>query len=479
MSSLLRLKSYEKCDKKLARYKVNSIYSVIGYLREHSCFKNNANLFPNDIIYQIIEFYHIDNDYIQRLLTDDIPTTLDPQQSFMAKLKLCQHPLVLTDATYSNEIYKQAIDAKIVHFQHLNQTITLFNTQNVDIHQIEEIMTMISNHIFRPLPIPLPLKLERDVKDDLYPDNDEKNDGKPPWKEWNHLIWSYELLLRLVIMTNIDKKLMAKVMRKQNFVSKLIELLATPNAKEREYIKTILHRIYGRIMNLREDMRKFFGNYLLSVIYDEQYPELSVPDGKIVYRYGGVCDILEIYASIGHGLSLPVKREHIEFIWKVIIPLHSCKKYPLFAEHLRSVSSILTTKDFAIGRMILYGLLRHWPRFDCTKQVLFIKEMWEIVHKLMSDKGFVSDKNGMSSLLMVIDKFIECTKSTNYNVVECVLEIFDKNEFVEVVRLNEELIWSKLEPVLVELSNDRKFGMIAKRIKNGIPIALCIINKLC
>ncbi len=55
----------------------------------------------------------------------------------------------------------------------------------------------------------------------------------------------YEFLLRYVVSNDTDAKV-AKKYIDQQFVLKLLELFDSEDPRERDYLKTILHRIYGK-----------------------------------------------------------------------------------------------------------------------------------------------------------------------------------------------------------------------------------------
>ncbi len=58
----------------------------------------------------------------------------------------------------------------------------------------------------------------------------------------------YEFLLRYVVSNDTDAKV-AKRYIDQQFVLKLLELFDSEDPRERDYLKTILHRIYGKSIN--------------------------------------------------------------------------------------------------------------------------------------------------------------------------------------------------------------------------------------
>ena len=56
----------------------------------------------------------------------------------------------------------------------------------------------------------------------------------------------YEFLLRYVVSNDTDAKV-AKKYIDQGFVTRLLELFDSEDPRERDYLKTILHRVYGKV----------------------------------------------------------------------------------------------------------------------------------------------------------------------------------------------------------------------------------------
>ena len=91
----------------------------------------------------------------------------------------------------------------------------------------------VSANIFRPLPA-------RSKDTPFDPEEDE------PILEpaWPHLHIVYEFFLRFVVSGSTE----AKVSRKYidtNLITRFLELFDSEDPRERDYLKTILHRIYG------------------------------------------------------------------------------------------------------------------------------------------------------------------------------------------------------------------------------------------
>ena len=106
----------------------------------------------------------------------------------------------------------------------------------------------------------------------------------------------YEFLLRYVVSTDTEAR-HAKKHIDHEFILKLLELFDSEDPRERDYLKTILHRIYGKFMVHRSFVRKAINNVFYRFIFETE-------------RHAGIAELLEILGSIINGFALPLKEEH-------------------------------------------------------------------------------------------------------------------------------------------------------------------------
>lgn len=106
-----------------------------------------------------------------------------------------------------------------------------------------------------------------------------------------------------------------------SFIKRYIELFDSEDPRERDYVKTILHRIYGKFLKLRPIIKDQIMNLLLRIT---QHSE----------THNGLTELLEILGSITSGLAVPLKPEHLDFFKKVLIPLHKVKEMSNFNTQL-------------------------------------------------------------------------------------------------------------------------------------------------
>lgn len=222
----------------------------------------------------------------------------------------------------------------------------------------EELIRMVSVNVFRCLP---PASHENMGLDGADPDEDE------PWLEpaWLHMQLVYEILLRFIVSNETDTKI-AKRYIDHFFVLKLLDLFDSEDPREREYLKTILHRIYGKFMVHRPFIRKAINNVFYRFIFE-------------IERHSGVAELLEILGSIINGFALPMKEEHKLFLIRALIPLHKPKSIHMYHQQLSYCIVQFVEKDYKLADTVIRGLLKYWPVTNCQKEVLFLGELEEVL----------------------------------------------------------------------------------------------------
>ena len=112
-----------------------------------------------------------------------------------------------------------------------------------------------------------------------------------------------------------------------------MDLFDSFDSRERETLKTVLHRIYGKFLGLRGYIRKtgmwctyiFWGAKEQTLIwkFSEHLRHLKKVNNillSFVYEsdaFNGVAELLEILGSIINGFAIPIKAEHKLFLTKV------------------------------------------------------------------------------------------------------------------------------------------------------------------
>jgi serine/threonine-protein phosphatase 2A regulatory subunit B' len=89
----------------------------------------------------------------------------------------------------------------------------------------------------------------------------------------------------------------------------------------------------------------------------------------VPHRHNGIAELLEILGSIINGFAIPLKKEHIQFLEKALIPLHKPRGVAIYHPQLSYCISQYVEKDPETIVIIVNGLVRFWPWTNAAKQV--------------------------------------------------------------------------------------------------------------
>lgn len=281
----------------------------------------------------------------------------DRTNMFVKKLRVCQ---VLYDFTSdanedSHEIVQNKKDELVMIMDYIGTTKGIFTAT-----ALTELMSMISINIFRPLPA--------DIDSFMTPDLEEEEPFMDP--SWFHLHIVYEIFLRFVISGDVPLTSLPKYITVP-FLNRMMEVFASKDGRERDYLKLILHRTYAKCMELRTPIR--------ALIADRLTEHLSDP---VSTSYTGIAELLEVTGTIISGYTSPLKKEHVEFLHTTLIPLHKATFYQLFASPLTYCVTQMVQKDKQLAEPVIKGLIRYWPQCNSTKELSFLEEFEDIVELL-------------------------------------------------------------------------------------------------
>ncbi|KAL5975075.1 hypothetical protein ACLOJK_031751 [Asimina triloba] len=277
----------------------------------------------------------------------------DRQALFLRKLQICAMQFDFSDTLKS-------VREKETKRQTMLELIEFVQSPAKLAEQVqEELVRAVSVNIFRCLP---PAAHENTGAD---PAADPEEDDPYLEPSWPHLQLIYELLLRYVVSAETDTKV-AKRYIDHSFVLKLLDLFDSEDPREREYLKTILHRIYGKFMVHRPFIRKAINNIFYRFIFETE-------------RHSGIGELLEILGSIINGFALPMKEEHKLFLVRALIPLHKPKPISVYHQQLSYCITQFVEKDCKLAVTVIRGLLKYWPVTNCQKEVLLLGELEEVL----------------------------------------------------------------------------------------------------
>eukprot|EP00252_Welwitschia_mirabilis_P003528 TRINITY_DN1358_c0_g3_i1.p1 TRINITY_DN1358_c0_g3~~TRINITY_DN1358_c0_g3_i1.p1 ORF type:complete len:538 (-),score=77.74 TRINITY_DN1358_c0_g3_i1:276-1889(-) len=336
----------------------------------------------------------------------DVPAG-ERQNLFLKKLRICSHIFDFTDPTKQlreKEIKRQTLIDILEYFQS--------GATKLSEGSQEDLVKMVSENLFRSLP---PASHENTGTDAL--DLEEEEPSMEP--SWPHLQIVYELLLRYVVSTDTDPKV-AKRYIDHSFVLKLLELFDSEDPREREYLKTILHRIYGKFMVHRPFIIKAINNIFYRFVMETE-------------RHSGIGELLEILGSIINGFALPMKEEHKLFLVRALIPLHKPKGVAIYHQQLSYCITQFVDKDHKLADIVIRGLLKFWPVTNCQKEVLFLGELEEVLDATQAAEF----QRCMVPLFRQIGR---CLKSLHFQVAERTLFLWNNDHIVSLIAQNRTVI---------------------------------------
>lgn len=198
----------------------------------------------------------------------------------------------------------------------------------------------------------------------------ENDDNDEPMFDpaWPHLQIVYDLLLRFITSTCLDAKV-AKKYIDHSFIVRLLDLFDSEDPRERDCLKTILHRVYGKFMVHRPFIRKSISNIFYRFVFETE-------------KHNGIAELLEIFGSIISGFALPLKEEHKIFLWRVLIPLHKPKSVGIYFQQLSYCVTQFMEKEPKLASIVIKGILKYWPITNSQKEVMFLGELEEILEAI-------------------------------------------------------------------------------------------------
>lgn len=337
---------------------------------------------------------------------------------FIAKVDQCNTMFDFNDPSFDiqgKEIKRSTLD-ELIEFLVTNR----FTYTN---EMYAHVVNMFKINLFRPIPPPV-----NPVGEIYDPDEDE------PVNElaWPHMQAVYEFFLRFVESPDFNHQI-AKQYIDQDFILKLLELFDSEDIRERDCLKTTLHRIYGKFLSLRSFIRRSMNNIFLQFIYETE-------------KFNGVAELLEILGSIINGFALPLKEEHKVFLVRILIPLHKVRCLSLYHPQLAYCIVQFLEKDPLLTEEVVMGLLRYWPKINSTKEIMFLNEI-EDIFEVIEPLEFIKVE------VPLFVQLAKCISSPHFQVAEKVLSYWNNEYFLNLCIENAEVILPIIFPALYELTS--------------------------
>ncbi|CAO1403464.1 unnamed protein product [Diamesa serratosioi] len=338
------------------------------------------------------------------------------------------------------EVKRSALQEMVEYISTTNGIIT----ENV----YPEAVQMFSINLFRTLP---PSSNPNGAEFD--PEEDE------PTLEssWPHLQIVYELFLRFLESLDFQPNIAKRYIDYQ-FVLRLLDLFDSEDPRERDFLKTVLHRIYGKFLGLRAFIRKQINNVFYRFVYETEH-------------HNGVAELLEILGSIINGFALPLKEEHKNFLLKALLPLHKVKSLSVYHPQLAYCVVQFLEKDPSLTEPVIKGLLKFWPKTHSPKEVMFLNELEEIL-------DIIEPAEFQKVVVPLFSQIAKCVSSPHFQVAERALYYWNNDYIMSLITENSTVILPIMFPALYNNSKTHWNKTIHGLIYNAIKLFMDMNHKL-
>ncbi|XP_016992583.2 serine/threonine-protein phosphatase 2A 56 kDa regulatory subunit gamma isoform isoform X5 [Drosophila takahashii] len=332
----------------------------------------------------------------------------------------------------------------------LHEMVDFLTNQNGIITEIiyPEAINMFAVNLFRTLP---PSSNPNGAEFD--PEEDE------PTLEssWPHLQLVYELFLRFLESPDFQPN-MAKRFIDHQFVLQLLDLFDSEDPRERDFLKTVLHRIYGKFLGLRAFIRKQINNVFYRFIYETEH-------------HNGIAELLEILGSIINGFALPLKEEHKQFLLKVLLPLHKAKSLSVYHPQLTYCVVQFLEKDPSLSEAVIKSLLKFWPKTHSPKEVMFLNELEELL-------DVIEPAEFQKVMVPLFRQIAKCVSSPHFQVAERALYYWNNEYIMSLIADNSAVILPIMFPALNRNSKTHWNKTIHGLIYNALKLFMEMDQRL-
>ncbi|KAL6518760.1 hypothetical protein OROHE_017513 [Orobanche hederae] len=350
----------------------------------------------------------------------DVPNP-EKHNLFVRKLMMCCVVLDFSDPTKNSK-------EKDIKRQMLVELVDYVTSENGKFNEtaMQEIVKMVSMNLFRTLH-----SQPRENKVILGFDLEEEEPLMDP--AWPHLQIVYEFFLRFVASPETDAKL-AKRFINHSFVLRLLDLFDSEDPRERGYLKTVLHRIYGKFMVHRPFIRKAINNIFYRFIFETE-------------KHNGITELLEILGSIVNGFALPLKEEHKLFLFRSLIPLHKPKCISMYHQQLSYCITQFVEKDCKLADTVIRGLLKYWPITNSSKESMFLGELEEVLEATQPPEFH-------RCMVPLFRQIARCLSSSHFQVAERALFLWNNDHIGNLIKQNRKVILPIIFPALEKNSRN-------------------------
>ncbi|KAK1306544.1 Serine/threonine protein phosphatase 2A 57 kDa regulatory subunit B' iota isoform [Acorus calamus] len=381
---------------------------------------------------------------IEPLLNFKDVTSTEKQNLFITKINLCCVVFDFSDTNPGNNGNTNEKDLKRQTLIELIDFMSAGSPPRFTEPMVAAVSKMFSANLFRVFS-------PKYRSSSVGWENEEEEPTFDP--AWTHLQLVYDLLLKFVSLSTLDAK-MAKKHIDHAFILKLLDLFDSEDPRERECLKTVLHRVYGKFMVHRPFIRKSVSNIFYRFAFETE-------------RHNGIAELLEVFGSVISGFALPLKEEHKMFLWRALIPLHRPKTVGLYLQQLTyckevmflgELEEILESTHAGELQKVMVPLFRRIG--CCLNSSHFQNILFDISYKSMNSKVqiFVAER---ALFLWNNDHIVNLIAQNRQAILPIIFPSLERNtrnhwnQAVLNLTLNVRKLFSEMDPDLFLICQER------------------------
>ncbi|CAD1477945.1 unnamed protein product [Heterotrigona itama] len=231
---------------------------------------------------------------------------------------------------------------------------------------------------------------------------------------WPHLQLVYEFFLRLLESQDFQPSIARRYID-QKFVLQLLELFDSEDPRERDFLKTTLHRIYGKFLGLRAYIRKQINN--------------------------------------------------------VLLPLHKAKSLSVYHPQLAYCVVQFLEKDPSLTEPVIRSLLKFWPKTHSPKEVMFLNELEEIL-------DVIEPAEFQKVMDPLFRQLAKCVSSPHFQVAERALYYWNNEYIMSLISDNYAVILPIMYPAFYRNSRNHWNKTIHGLIYNALKLFMEMNQKV-
>jgi hypothetical protein len=262
-------------------------------------------------------------------------------------------------------------------------------------------LLVITVHLYRP---PKPLPPEWYSPSDFFFTTDRIESI-----DWEHRRIIFDLAIAFFDRTTFQPATVSVALIR-DLILMLASLFKSPDSDEQEKVTLLFLKIFEKIKTVRSFALKVF-NVGFHRLLCENEPFTTART------------LLKCFRPIVAGFQTPLRRVNVDIFLLFVLPLHSNPYLDYFSSELFAVVAEYLQKDHSLVLKLYSHLVRIWPHFQPTKQILFLNEIGWFA-------SFVDDEMVDSAITTIHSRVCASIRNPHAAVAEEALMLWEIPDFV-------------------------------------------------